>query len=149
MMSDALHVEEGRLAWLPAHDVVPGEVIDFYNVPRAGLLHQAGHTYYFECIIGDGEEVGIWAYALLSPDELRALLGASGPEHIDAVTRRLITDRWLTVAVAADDRIVESAVLDAGQEGAVGLARRLMQRWESQRRAREQAGSIVQALESV
>lgn len=148
-MSDALQVEEGALAWLPAASVVAGEVIDAYNVPRAGLLHQAGHTYYFECIIGDGQEAGIWAYAPVSDAEVQELLAASGPEQIDALTPRFITDRWLTVAVALDDRIVESAVLDAGREGAAGLARRLMDRWERQRRARERAGDLVEALESV
>lgn len=148
-MSDALHVEEGALAWLPSPSVVAGEVLDHYDVPRAGLLHQAGHSYYFECILGDGKEVGIWAYAPVTEGEIQGLLAASGPEQIDVITPRLISNRWVTVAVAANDRIVESAILDAGQEGAVGLARRLMQRWENQQRARERAGGLVTALETV
>lgn len=148
-MSDALRVEEGQAPWLPAHDVVAGQVLDFYDVPRVGLLHQAGHTYYFECIIGDGQEDGFWAYSLLDQVELQQLLAAQGPAEFDALTPGFLENRWVTVAVASDDAIVESAVLDAGTEGAIGLARRMMRRWENQRRARESASKLVGDLESV
>lgn len=148
-MSDALHAEEGMAPWLPAHDVVAGQVLDFYDVPRVGLLHQSGHTYYFECIIGDGQDVGIWAYSLLAGDELQTLLAADGPTEFDELTPRFIEDRWVTLAIVANDRIVETAVLDAGTEGATGLAQRMMKRWELQRQARESATKLVRDLEAV
>lgn len=145
-MSDALHVEEGQAPWLPASNVVAGEVLDFYNVPRAGLLHQSGLTFYFECIIGDGQSVGIWAYSHIDDSEVSALLGAAGPDDFDALTPRLIQNRWVTVAIAADHAIVESSVLDAGEEGALGLAKRMMTRWDQQRAARDEAVRLVDAM---
>ena len=145
-MSDAVQVEEGRAPWLPASNAVPGEVFDFFNVPRAGLLHQNGLTYYFECIIGDGQPVGIWAYSHVSDDEVTALLKARGPEDFDAITPRLIEGRWLTNAIAIDDVIVDAAVLDAHDEGVVGLAERIVARWERQQVARAEATRLVDSL---
>lgn len=146
-MSDALRLEEGTLPWLPAHDIDAGEVVDYYDVPRAGLLHQAGMTYYFECILGDGETgIGFWAYSLLDDDEILAVLSASGPAEFDALTPKFIQHRWVTVAIAANDRILESAVLDAGLEGAVGLAQRMVKRWRSQQEARESASRLVETM---
>jgi hypothetical protein len=86
---------------------------------------------------------------LLSQPELEALIASSGPAGYDELTPRFIEDRWVTVAVAADDVVVESAILDAGTEGAIGLAQRMMKRWESQRKARESAAKLVGDLEAV
>lgn len=146
-MSDVLHVEEGALPWLAAESAVPGEVIDFWNVPRSGLLHQAGHTHYFECILGDGvSDVGIWAYAPVSEDEVRRLLECTGPDELDAFTPSLFAYRWVTVAMAADDQIVESAQMDIRDEDRMGIVQRWMDREESLKAARERAGGLAATL---
>src|SRR5918995_5056632 len=129
-MSGALRVEDGRRPWLPAADATPGEVFDYFNVPRSGLLHWGGLTYYFECIVGDGGPAGVWAYTQVTVREIAELVVADGPDEFDDVADRLITrGRW-TVAAAGRVTIVYSTILDADGAGPSGLVDRLMERWD-------------------
>lgn len=145
-MSDALHVEDGFLPWLPGHSVDAGEVLDYHNVPRVGLLHQSGLTYYFECIIGDGQDLGLWAYSLLTEEEIMKLLTLHGPEQFDDFTPQLLQHRWVTVAMAVEDTIVDSSIFDVEDENAVSLANRMLRHWERQQEARDGAAKILESL---
>lgn len=142
-MSDALRVEDGMQPWLPATGVRAGEVLDFYNVPRSGLLHLNGLTYFFSCILGDGGPTGVWAYAHVADQEMSALLNTHGPDDFDAVADGLLRHRWVTVAAVGDYHIIESAILDAGLEGPEGLVDRLMKHWDRVMRTREDVRELV------
>lgn len=124
-MSDALSVEQGRAPWAPVAQFTSGEVLDFYNVPRAGLLHANGLTYFYSCLAGDGEPMGIWVYVHINDQEMRQLLAAKTPEESDAVTTALIDHRWVTVAAAANDRIIEATVLHS-ERGPIELIRQFV-----------------------
>ena len=125
-MSDAWRVEVGSVPWAPAPDLELGEVLDRWDVPRAGLLHQSGASYFFECILGDGAPTSVWAYAHVDDAEMEALLGMESIDDFDKLSARLLRDRWVTVAAADDDKILTSMIFDAGVEGAEGLVRRLI-----------------------
>ena len=136
-MSDVLRVEVGRRPWLPVANVTPGEVFDYFNVPRAGLLHANGRTYFFDCILGDGGHAGVWVYSLVTVQEIANLVVSKGPDEFDAVAEQLITNRRLTLAAAGHDTIIYSTILDAEDEGAAKLTHRLMERWELAMQAHE------------
>jgi hypothetical protein len=125
-----LRVEHGRRPWLPAASAIAGQVFDSFNVPRAGLLHASGLTYFFECILGDGGPAGMWAYSRVTDQEIEELQSADGPDEFDAVADRLVLNRRVTLAAAARDTIVYSTILDAHEEGPAGLAGRLMEQWQ-------------------
>lgn len=125
-MSDALRVEDGFVPWAPAPGLELGEVLDRWDVPRAGLLHQSGASYFFECILGDGAPTSVWAYAHVNDAEMEELLGIDSIDDFDKLSARLLQDRWVTIAAVDDDTILTSVVFDADVEGADGLVRRLI-----------------------
>jgi hypothetical protein len=148
-MSDALKVYDDYAPWLPSDDVRAGKVLDLHNVPRAGLLHSGGTTYYFECILGDGEPTGLWAYARIDDSEMAALLAAHGPEEVDDLTEQVLMHRWVTVAMAAKYRIVDSTVFDAGQEGSSGLTERFTKHLDCVSKTREDVRELACAVPSL
>ncbi|WP_193607147.1 hypothetical protein [Nocardioides lijunqiniae] len=144
-MSDALKVEDGRAPWDPVAGAEKGEVLDFYNIPRSGLLHANGLTYFFDCILGDGGSSGAWAYAHVDDTEMLNLLNAVGPAEYRAAAAAAITDRWVTVAAVAEYKIIESATFDAGSEGALGLSERLVKHWDRIMATRQDLRELVSA----
>lgn len=129
-MGQILHVVNGQRPWQPTISAVAGEVFDFYDVPRVGLLHQSGDTFLFANVLGEDGAVSVWTYSPVNEAELKELLVASGPEQFDALIDRLVQNRWVTVAVAQDDVIVHSVQFDAGMGGADELLGRLTKQLE-------------------
>ena len=123
-----------------------GEVFDYFNVPRAGLLHASGLTYFFECILGDGGHAGVWVYSRVTIQEIAHLVVAKGPDEFDAVADRLITNRRVTLAAAGHDRIIYPTILDAEDEGASGLTHRLMERWELALQSHQELKEMIGAV---
>ena len=142
-MSDALRVEVGRRPWLPVTGATAGEVFDYFNVPRAGLLHAGGLTYFFTCILGDGGHAGVWAYARVTVQEIAHLVVAKGPDEFDAIADHVLTNRRVTLAAAGRDAIIFPTILDAEDEGASGLTHRLMERWELALQSHEEIKELI------
>jgi len=68
-MSDLLFPEQGARPWLPARTLRHSQCSNEYNIrwlpDRAG-----GTTYLYVCLLGELEELNIWAYAGLSQAEI-------------------------------------------------------------------------------
>jgi hypothetical protein len=129
-MGQILHVVNGKRPWQPTLTAVSGEVFDYYDVPRVGLLHESGDTFIFTCLLGEDGALSVWTYSPINEVELKELLTASGPQQFDALIERLLRDRWVTVAVAQDDLIVHSVPFDAGLGGSDELLERLANQLE-------------------
>ena len=113
-MSDLLLLQQGARPWLPADNVTPLEILNEYDIPLSGLIEQGGMTFLYVCLLGELEELNIWAYSHLSEAEvgrLRSLLEDDLAAAIDE-------------ALAHDAKLVDWLPLDAGMEGPLGLAAR-------------------------
>lgn len=129
-MGQMLHAVNGQRPWQPTMTAVAGEVFDFWDVPRVGLLHESGVTFLYSCLLGEDGALSVWAYSPVNETEMRRVLAATGPEAFDALTEELLHDRWVTVAVAQDDVIVHSVNFDAGLGGTGELLDRLAKQLE-------------------
>jgi hypothetical protein len=122
-MSDLLRLQLGARPWLPADDVTPLEVLNEYDIPLSGLIEQEGMTFLYACLLGELEELNIWAYSHLSEAEagrLRSLL----EDDLAAAIDEALANRMLVVALAHDAKLADWGPLDAGMEGPLGLAAR-------------------------
>lgn len=122
-MSDLLRLQQGARPWLPADNVTPLEILNEYDIPLSGLIEQGGMTFLYVCLLGELEELNIWAYSHLSEAEtgrLRSLI----EDDLAAAIDEALANRMLVVALAHDAKLVDWAPLDAGMEGPLGLATR-------------------------
>src|SRR5579863_8777207 len=69
-MSDQLRPQQGARPWLPAYDVTSRLLLNEYNIPLAGLIDQDGVTYLYACLLGELEDVNLWAYAWVGDAEI-------------------------------------------------------------------------------
>ncbi|GAB3667146.1 hypothetical protein GCM10027596_35830 [Nocardioides korecus] len=145
-MSDTLKVEPGRRPWLPVGSALAGEVFDHFNVPRTGLIALDGVTYLFHSFLGDGGPRGLWGYAHVTEREVSLLESIEGPEAFDNAMEQLFSDRWVTVAAAANDQLLFSVLLDAGIEGISGLVDRFMKAWDMQIQTHDQLAMLRETV---
>jgi hypothetical protein len=143
-MSDLLLPEQGARPWLPASNVTAIETLNEYNIPLSGLIEQGGTTYLYACLLGELEDVNIWAYARLDEDEKERLTSLVEDELAAAIEAAL-ADRMLVIAMAGDHELVDWLRVDAGIEGPLALAQRFV---GQMRRRIETTQKDVEALES-
>jgi hypothetical protein len=124
-MGQVLNPVIGRRPWSPTGTALAGEVFDYWDVPRVGLLHENGVTFLFSCLLGEDGALSVWAYSPINEGELGRLLSTSGPAAFDALTEELLHNRWVTLAVSEDDAILHSVTFDAGVGGSTELLNRL------------------------
>jgi len=124
-MSDLLFPEQGARPWLPAENVTTLTMLNEYNIPLAGLIEQGGTTYLYVCLLGELEELNIWAYAGLSQAEIHRLASLLDDELAAAMDLALV-DRMLVVAFAKDHQLVDWLRIDAGVEGPLALSKRFV-----------------------
>ena len=119
-MSDLPLLQQGARPWLPADNVTALEVLNEYDMPLSGLIEQGGMTFLYVCLLGELEELNIWAYSHLSEAEagrLRSLL----EDDLAAAIDEALANRMLVVALAHDAKLVDWAPLDAGHGGTARL----------------------------
>lgn len=143
-MTDMLLPQRGERPWLPASNVTAGMLLNEYNIPLAGLIEQGGTTYLFACLLGELEDVNIWAYARLDDAEVEHLTSLIGDE-LSAAIDETLGNRMLVVALADDHELVDWLHIDAGQEGPLGMIRRFLHRM---RRRLETVQKDVEELEN-
>ena len=143
-MSDLLLPEQGARPWLPAGNVTALQILNEYNIPLSGLIEQGGTTYLYVCLLGELEDLNIWAYARLDEAEIERLTSLLDDE-LDAAIDAALADRMLVVAFADDHRLVDWLRIDAGIEGPLMLAKRFV---DQMRRRAEATQRDVEALES-
>lgn len=145
-MKNVLDLNEGAHPWHPNDSVRVGEVLDELDVPRMGLLHDNGKSYFFTVILGDGAATGIWAYAQLSERDLKELLSINGPEGLDDAVELVLANRPVTLAFASEYKIRLIETLDAGIEGTDGLIERFQKLMDCRMKESQQASQQVRAL---
>ena len=105
-MSDQLRPQQGARPWLPADDVASRLLLNEYNIPLAGLIEQDGVIYLYVCLLGELEDVNLWAYALLDDVEIDRLKSLTGDGLNEAVSRAL-THRTLVMSIASHHELVD------------------------------------------
>jgi hypothetical protein len=105
-MSDQLRPQQGARPWLPADDVTSRLLLNEYNIPLAGLIEQDGVIYLHVCLLGELENVNLWAYALLDDAEIGRLSSLTGDGLDEAITGAL-TCRTLVVGIASHHELVD------------------------------------------
>lgn len=142
-MSDLLLPEQGARPWLPASNVTALEVLNQYDVPLSGLIEQGGTTYLYACLLGEMEDLNIWAYGRLDEDEVNRLTSLLDDE-LGAAIDKVLANRMLVVAIASDYELVNWLPIDAGVEGSLAIAKRfltrMMARLEATQRDVEELG---------
>jgi len=117
--------EQGAPPWLPASNVTALTVLNEYDIPLSGLIEQAGATYLFVCVLGEMEDLNIWAYAPLKDGEQARLVSLLDDELAHAIPE-VLADRMLTVGFAEDDKLAGWLQIDSGIEGPLALAKRFV-----------------------
>jgi hypothetical protein len=125
-MSDLLHLQEGARPWLPADDVRPLDTLNEYNIPLAGLIEQGGTTFLYSCLLGELEELNIWAYVLVDESESERLMSLLG-DDLAAAMRESLTDRPVMAALAHDHELQYWLRVAPGPGGALGIAERFIE----------------------
>ncbi len=124
-MSDLIPELNAR-PWSPASNVTEILILNEYNIPLAGLIEQDSATYLYSCIVGELEDLNIWAYAPISGAERERLSAVVGDELGQAMAA-LLEDRMLVVALADDCELRQWSTIDAGVEGPLAIAKRFLQ----------------------
>ncbi len=130
-MSDQLRPQQGARPWLPADDVTSRLLLNEYNIPLAGLIEQDGVTYLYACLMGELEDVNIWAYALVNDAEIDRLTSLTG-DDLDGAINQALTRRTPVVGIAAHHELVDWIPIRVGAEGPLAIAKRFVT--EMQRR---------------
>ena len=94
-MSDLLLPEHGARPWLPASNVTALEVLNQYDIPLSGLIQQDGTTYLYACLLGEMEDLNIWAYGRLDEDEVSRLTSLLLGDELQAAIDEMLASRMV------------------------------------------------------
>lgn len=80
-----LAIAQGASPWLLTGDdqTVAVEVLQYHDMPLAGVVRQDGLPVLYQCVIGHVESIHLWHYAPLTEEVLDGLLGC-GPDDLAA-----------------------------------------------------------------
>lgn len=123
-MSDLLP-EQGARPWLPASNVTALTVLNEYDIPLSGLIEQDGTTYLYVCLLGELEDLNVWAYAQLDKAE-SARLGSLVDDELAVAIDEALANRMLIMALADDHELVAWLRIDSGIEGPLALSKRFV-----------------------
>jgi hypothetical protein len=124
-MSDQLRPQQGARPWLPAYDVTSRLLLNEYNIPLTGLIDQDGVTYLYACLLGELEDVNLWAYAWVSDAEISQLTSLTG-EDLDAAVNQALTHRTLVIGLAAGHQLVDWISIRVGAEDPLAIVKRVL-----------------------
>jgi hypothetical protein len=110
-VDEQIHLRLGAKPWQAADTARPGRVLNYYDVPLAGILRQHRAYFLFECLDGEASEANLWAYVPISRASARKIVRLTG-ERLTAAMRQAYQDQVITAALAVDGRIVRGATVD-------------------------------------
>lgn len=117
-MSDQIHLRIGAKPWAPADSAKIDKVLNHYDVPLAGILHQHRRFYIFECLDGHGSDVSLWAYAEITRGERRAIKKTRGPEALRKAFYDVLTSRAFTAALSINESLEMAAIVERSRDAA-------------------------------
>jgi len=103
-MTDQIHLRLGARPWCPADTARPGKVLNFYDIPLAGILRQHRRYFLFECLEGETQDASLWTYVPIARRDARRLAQLTGDRLVDAM-HAAYRQQSIMVAVAVDGRI--------------------------------------------
>jgi hypothetical protein len=149
-MSDLISLRRGARPWAPAFaNDEAAEVLDYYDMPLAGILRQHGAYFLFQCLEGQLDTTNLWAYVLLEPWEVEQLRSADEDQLDDAIERTFYKSRRdITVAIATEELgIVLSVVVTAYDDTRQTLIRSALDKFkrviDEEVRAVKAVGSVT------
>jgi len=110
-VTDQIHLRLGAPPWLPADTVRPGRVLNYYDIPLAGVLKQHGKYYLFECLEGEVQDTNLWAYVPISRTFARKLGHLAG-HRLTSAMHDAYRDQLITVAMAVKGCIESGACVE-------------------------------------
>lgn len=126
-----IYVDHGVEPWKLSSQTRLIEVLDFYNIPLAGIVEQEDveHTrsFLFVCASGEDSDTNVWLYAPLDEVEVAELQSVVGDDVVQSIARAL-QNKVLTGAVAQDWRVVMTGDIDAGLENPGVIVQRFLNR---------------------
>jgi hypothetical protein len=108
-MLDLTDIQEGRAPWQPADDAELVEVLNHYDIPLVGLVRRGEMFYAFVCLEGQLEDVNLWGYLSLEPDEAHRLQTLE--TDVQTALWKLAQDRPTILALARNSRIVSHTLI--------------------------------------
>jgi len=109
MMVDRMALMERFPPWEPSAVARMVRTYLFYDVPRIGVIAQAGDLYLFRCVEGYADEAQVWAYIGIDPHDMRLLDEKVNTRQFWELLRGLTVYKPMSLAVATDaDGIVEA-----------------------------------------
>lgn len=116
-MSDKVTLVESRMPWKPSDGVSDETVLNYYDMPLAGIFSQQGHRYLFLCVAGQLERSNLWIYVLLQKDQEDRIMHLDGPGEVAACLRKLTSGVSTVLALAIDREIVADTEMVVGERG--------------------------------
>lgn len=131
-MSDQLLPQQAARPWLPADNVRELRILNRYNIPLTGLIEQDGVIYLYACLLGELEDLNIWAYAPLRDAELQRLTSLTD-DDLNAAIDQVLTGRTLVVALAAEYRLADWVPVETAAEEPLAIAARFVTLMQARR----------------
>jgi hypothetical protein len=104
-VNNHLELRLGARPWQPTDSTRLVTELDFYDMPTAGILEQAGSPVLFICVDGQGTHVTVWVYAPLEVAEAEALAAMQGREAVESEMKRLFRSKPWVAALAVDGQL--------------------------------------------
>lgn len=124
-MSDLVQIEVGARPWSPGPDVKELHILDYYNIPLAGIIEQHGAQHFYVCAAGEEDRANVWLYSHIDAEEARALAATTG-EQLVPIMAAALRNRMVVAALAEDGCILDHDRVDAGLEHPGVLVRRYL-----------------------
>jgi hypothetical protein len=121
-MGDLLLPEPGARPWMPAGNATTFETLHKYNIPLSGLIEQDGVTFLYACLVGELEELNVWAYSHVTAREVKRLTSLLG-DDLAAATDAALMHRDVIVALAHDHELQFWLPIASGEDGPLQLAK--------------------------
>lgn len=99
-MADQIVIHVGALPWEPSPDAELVEAYSYYDQPTLGLIRQAGLPYVFRCVDLVDDRFSLWAYALITDEEVARL---SEAEDLLRALAQVTAGKLFTVALAEEE----------------------------------------------
>lgn len=131
-MSDQIRLEAGHQPWKPSSSSKIVVEYQYYDIPLSGVLEQEGQEYLFVCMDGADENVSVWWYTLINPEQRELIEGATTTDEFHERLHRTNFEGWSRIALATQRHgIFDYEDVPDGGRGVDEAFRALLERLDS------------------